>query len=375
MEKHSMPERFITLQDAVERFGLENKKAIIQYALQVGNSKPDIQLFFTSITDNKILECNNDEVLELFNGSASFIHDDPVREQRIRESYKIYEHNGFPAYESEEHRSERIQKEIKDLRNKNTVQLEDIFIEASQIKALLKNKFSYTKPELTFKNQQLNDTETILKIKKTNYLFAKKENEKIWNIEFEDECGSYPEIKGFLYIAFLLANPDKEYSPHNLYLNVEGVELSTISSHTHEMSPEELAKENLYSTDMSCQEDHLKQIKKNNAAIKSFISDLKEKVEEAKIKGDIEEEEELNDQIKQYTKLANSEININGQSRLNGSMHEKQRIRIFRLISRAKDKLKNNMPKLTNHLTKYLKHANVAIYTPPEDTKKWITKK
>lgn len=185
-----------------------------------------------------------------------------------------------------------------------------------------------------------------------------------WAIVYDGNAVHPPlrNTKGLAYLAFLLANPDKQFYALQIIHEVEG------KPYTPEESLSSLSAEQLdeYGLSVSGFTDAGEIMDEDyEADVRRRITEFERRRESAEAMGDLDAVAKAESQLKQYKRALSAGIGKYGRHRTQGNALDKARVAVTQAIGRALKKLREQCPALYEHLRSNLHTGTTCKYTPP----------
>jgi len=183
---------------------------------------------------------------------------------------------------------------------------------------------------------------------------------QFWTISFEGRTFRLKDTKGLQYLAFLLANPGKEFHAQRLLAEVEGNFSSSGDGAT--MNERQFLDDGLNVSSLGDAGRLL-----DDQAVKAYkqrLEDLAAELEEAKKFNDFERAEHLEEEIEALTKELSAAYGLDGRARKLADPSEKARKTISKAIGRALEHIKENDESLRHHLQNTLSLGLFPAYKP-----------
>src|SRR5581483_4402551 len=154
---------------------------------------------------------------------------------------------------------------------------------------------------------------------------------------------------------------------NELEMRSESGDAAAVSSRgCGEYSEEELADAGLHSDSSADAGEVLDAAAKQ--AYRRRIQELRENLESAKSRGDVESATAIEDEIAFLTRELSRAVGLGGRDRRAASMAQRSRINVTRAIRRTIEKIRPHSPALAGLLARRIKTGLLCVYRPDEQT-------
>jgi len=180
-----------------------------------------------------------------------------------------------------------------------------------------------------------------------------------WTLTYHGKTSRLKDAKGFHYLANLLARPGKEIRALDLVVlnggaSAEAVEIA---------QAREVTRSQTVARDLGHAGEVLDA--QTKAAYKRRLTELRQKLEDARELGDEEHAGEAEEEINALARELKSAVGLSGRTRRAASSSERARVAVTKAIRFALGKISKNDAELSKLLTATIRTGTVCSYRPP----------
>jgi pimeloyl-ACP methyl ester carboxylesterase len=188
-----------------------------------------------------------------------------------------------------------------------------------------------------------------------------------WTISYRSDTFRLRDARGLRYIAQLLRYPGREFHANELEMRSEAGDAAAVALRGYgEFSEEELADAGLHSDSAADAGEVLDAPAKQ--AYRRRLQELRENLESAKSRGDVDSATAIEDEIAFLTRELSRAVGLGGRDRRAASMAQRSRINVTRAIRRTIEKIRPHSPALAGLLARRIKTGLLCVYRPDERT-------
>jgi pimeloyl-ACP methyl ester carboxylesterase len=184
---------------------------------------------------------------------------------------------------------------------------------------------------------------------------------EFWTIACWAEVFRLRDVRGLAYIAYLLGHPGEEFHVLSLASKTGGKQGET-DALAEPATEEQATQSDLTVSRMGDAGEMLDAQAK--AAYKRRTAELREQLEEARERNQLELVDRLEDEIETLGRELSRAVGLGGRDRRAASASERARINVTRAIKVALERIAENNPMLATLLTKSIRTGTFCSYTP-----------
>ncbi len=182
-----------------------------------------------------------------------------------------------------------------------------------------------------------------------------------WNITFNQKPVMVNNTKGIRYIEYLIRNKGKEVHVSELFYAINPTDATHSNESLSDMSEEQLVEEGFSLGGLGNSFELTDE--KTIAALKLYIEQLDDQIEEAKEYGEIEKKEQLEAKKDHIVARLRADTGLGGKSRQSNSAIERTRKSVEKRIHTDIKKLQKDFPEFADHL-QAIKTGTYCQYKP-----------